>query len=223
MILYKYYSNLNYASNAIKKGEVYLASPQDFNDGFEATLYDEDLRQYIPIDKLHIFCLSPYYLNQSMWGLYANNEQGVCVGYDVPENLINSVRYTNDLITKASIDDAITKAKVPQKKRTLLNNLDIRKKCALLKSEDWLHEQEYRIILDEEDTELISKSGNFFVGLKAVVVYAGRKSEQGNQNFQDLLKICNDKSIKVFGIKRGTNRRCLEKGKQIEYVEPTED
>ena len=84
MILYKYYSNLSYASNDIRKGEVYLSTPQDFNDAFEATLYDEDLHQYISIDKLHILCLSPYYLNQSMWGLYANKEQGVCVGYEVP-------------------------------------------------------------------------------------------------------------------------------------------
>ncbi len=216
MILYKYYSNLSYASNDIRKGEVYLSTPQDFNDAFEATLYDEDLHQYISIDKLHILCLSPYYLNQSMWGLYANKEQGVCVGYEVPEKLINCVRYTNDLITKASIDDAINKAKVPQKKKTLVHDMNIRKKSALLKSEDWLHEQEYRIILDEEDSELISKRGCFFVGLKAVIVYAGRKSVQSNQNFQDLLKICNDKSIKVFGIIRGSKRRCLEKGNQIE-------
>ena len=223
MILYKYYSNLSFATNDIKKGEVHLSSPQDFNDGFEATLYDEDLNQYIPIDNLYILCLSPYYLNQSMWGLYANSEKGVCVGYEVPENLLNSVRYTNDLITKASIDDAINNAKVPQENILLVPDMNIRKKCALLKSEDWLHEQEYRIILDEEDPELISRNSKFFVGLRAVIVYAGRKTEQSNQNFQDLLKICNEKAINVFGIIRGSNRRCLVRGNQIEYVEPTED
>ena len=219
MILYKYYSNLDYAWNDIKKGEVYLSSPEKFNDGFEATLYDEDLAQYITIDNLHILCLSPSCLNQSMWGVYANSEKGVCVGYEVPENLLNSVRYTNEVITKASINDAMAKASLPQD--LLFHNMNIRKKCALLKSEDWLHEREYRIILEKEDSELISKGGNYFVELKAVVVYAGRRSEQSNVNFQKLLEECDRKSIDVYEINRGTNRRCLEKGDPIKYVKTT--
>ena len=223
MLLYKYYSNINYALNDIKKGEVYLSSPESFNDGFEATVYDEDFAQYNITENLHILCLSPSFSNQSMWGVYANSEMGVCIGYDVPDYLLNNVRYTNEKITKTSIDEAITKAHVPQDVIIPIHNISIRKKSALIKSEDWLHEKEYRIILEEEDSELISKLGTekqeFFVKLNAVVVYAGRRSKHNNSNFKELLKICYDKSIDVFEIKRGVYQRCLVKGKSIKYEE----
>lgn len=215
MILYKYYSRLDYAHDDIRKKEVYMSSPQDFNDGFEATLYDEDISQYIMIDDLHILCLSPFYLNQNMWGSYANSEKGVCIGYKIPKALLNSVRYSNELITKASIDEVMKEAKVPQSEVLPINTKSIRKKCALLKAEDWLHEEEYRIVLDSSDVELIKKNGKYYVKLEAVKVYIGRKTDQGRDNYQKLMDECKKQSIEVYEIIRGTNRRCLEVGNKI--------
>lgn len=202
--LYKYYSNYNYAIDAIQNKRIYLTKPSDFNDIYDsASYFTEDslkrlcntsynicqiMKGFLPsryhyaledcqskvdkdpfsiydvieylcgyddsfqkkelvaecifgttrgalvqADNNKISCFSEKWDSLLMWAYYANSGAGVCLGFDftLDKGLkahCHKVQYSNDFILGPLNFDHYFR-----------------------KSEQWSHEQEWRIVCDTKE------------------------------------------------------------------------
>lgn len=120
-ILYKYYS---YAGGkaALRSQNLGFRKPEYFNDPFELTALSnsvgpvgkqETLKARIDQlkDQVAILCMTRIALNPLMWAHYADQHQGLVIGYDVSGPFLNSPEY--NLITVDSGDVLYTNTKTP--------------------------------------------------------------------------------------------------------------
>jgi len=119
-----------------------------------------------------INCFSKSWNNLLMWAHYANKHKGLCLGFDIPDELVCEVNYTMEL---PSADEFFRELSTST---NLLTHIDeFKKKFMLTKSSDWNHEEEYRAFLKLENTET---DGNYYINfsdqLKLKEVIIGVKS-----------------------------------------------
>lgn len=126
-----------------------------------------NLRKYI-VEKNHLLSLTTDCMNESMWGLYAGNYNGICIGYEVDftnsfmpkriefsnKNETLNVKITNHIINFQQIKYD-NKGNHPlqlfkDRKSQIVNvnyNLTHKKKC-------WATEHEYRALFQDTDFQL---------------------------------------------------------------------
>ena len=139
-----------------------------FIEGFKRTAIDL-------VEVNHILSLTPDCYNESMWGLYAGNYNGICIGYSIPETdlafLPQKIHFTskdtNDVFSQVnqpisfeevSYDNNGDKPlqifrSYSEQVKSVAYNLTHKKKC-------WINEHEYRAII--HDTDFYNTMGNDF-------------------------------------------------------------
>lgn len=202
-LLYKYYSTENeYAINNIENGNICFSPIESLNDPFEgvgAYLYEvsreeqdywnsigsdvpkliskrfsEDVRDVVNF-QYRVFCATKKCDNPLLWAYYANSHKGFCVGYK-KENIskvssnIFDIEYISQMCS--------------------INDLDVNTYIKLLKvkSTDWKHENECRVIYQLNDSDVSALKPN---------VYLDEESQ------------CKEKMYKLCGYVQTNNLRTL--------------
>lgn len=154
-----YLTGAQFALSNLALRRIKIARFEDLNDPFEllgVDVGDRDHRAAFRETKEQInknkglICFSKSWGNPLMWGHYAEKHTGVCLGFDVPDNLLAPVIYAKSLL-KMEIDP---KSKKPKPTEKVMNQL-LRTKFF-----DWKYEDEMRLFVDlDHDTV---ESGKYF-------------------------------------------------------------
>lgn len=173
--LYKYFSSIENAKQALKRGALYLDDPTDYNDPFEAILSDSSGKS-----KYKMSCFCEEWDSILMWSYYANKHKGVCLEFDVSKldksyNLFEKLRPVHYSLTRPPISDSVP---------------EDRARCLLTKAAVWGHEHEWRLILSTTQ-EWLS-----FDCISAV--YFGLRTDFSQKNISELINLADKKGISKY-------------------------
>jgi hypothetical protein len=155
-----YLTGAQFGLSNIALRRIKIARFADLNDPFELMGVDIGDRRYrkafhetktqINEDK-GLICFSKSWSNPLIWGHYAEKHMGICLGFDVPAELLAPVIYTDHLL-EMEVDP---RKKVPKPTQKFMDAL-LRTKFS-----DWKYEDEMRLFtrLDHDTVE----SGNYFL------------------------------------------------------------
>ena len=173
-----YFTSSNYGLDNIENQHLKIAEFQNLNDPFEllgVEMSDKDVRKAIEFEKSIIaknkglICFSENKYDPVQWAHYADNHKGVCLGFDIPENKLNKVKYVSSRLAKSTLDD-------PEKMKTLLTT----------KFKHWEYEKEYRLVIDISNRS--RNNGLFFEKFKSEIclkeIYIGCRSELTFENIK---------------------------------------
>lgn len=171
-ILYKYYSCAG-GKAALRSRNLGFRKPEFFNDPFELTALSnsvgpvgkqETLKRRIDQlkDQVAILCMTRSALNPLMWAHYADQHQGLVIGYDVSGPFLNSPVY--NLITVDAGDVLYANTKTPfalnPESMEAMNGLyqhamgfervdadrALARSLFLTKHASWVYEEEVRVV-----------------------------------------------------------------------------
>lgn len=177
-----------HAIDDLKNRHLKIAQFEDLNDPFEMLA----IRLPNPIDRLAftnmkkemskdngLICFSKEWSNPVIWSHYADRHKGICLGFDISENLPDDalipIEYEAERLA-VEILDAEGNLKIDE---TLI------KKISATKYDSWKYEQEVRILvnLNEKDIE----SGFFFFDFEGSLML--REVILGAERNKDVSKI----------------------------------
>lgn len=224
MKLYRYRPLNQFTLNEILKQEWWLSDVKSFNDPFELEYRDvwklereEDMpydlpdfrskqrKMYNDLDgKLGIVSLSQTYQNILMWSHYADSHKGVCIEYEINEELIFDEKSYSDASTYRYRKVAYSEGnKLPQ--ITGLGESHDFILCT--KSNDWRYEKEIRFLSAENNVLRNS--------LPITKIYVGLRFPKENIH---LIKSVS-KNIPVCFVSKKKDKYELEEGGEINIVE----
>lgn len=155
-------------------------------------------------------CFSADFDNQLMWAHYANKHTGFCIEYDIRNNdnkqFVTSlwpVIYTDE---RPEFEDSVyeyydeTLPRRPSREEVINNNDVFMQKLLLTKSIDWERENEWRLIVDDENfPEFDKNTGNFKLNNGVTKIILGCKSKEVNVN--KMREFCKNSKIKLSKMK----------------------
>ena len=205
--LYKYV-NTKYLASILKNQELYMDDGSNFNDPFELLMIDKNTNEVEQIKGLHILSLTNSYIKKLMWSHYTDNHKGVCLTVQVPKKLVYPVCYTSKRVYKdTNIYEKILKQRkgsINQYVKSDYSDLGEDKLIAYVKDSKWTYEKEYRIVLNDDDSEYYrydKTEGKYYFKVKIKNVYMGvRFDENNNISEEELERICSEKDIKISKI-----------------------
>lgn len=154
-----YLTGSQFALNNIALRRIKISRFSDLNDPFEllaVDVSDRQLRDAFRATKNKInqnrglICFSRSWSNPVIWGHYAEKHTGICLGFDVPDDLPSPVIYATKLL-KIERDKETNK---PKPTEEVINTL-LRTKFS-----DWKYENEMRIFVDLDHNTV--ESGRYF-------------------------------------------------------------
>ena len=172
-----YFTPTKYALEGVKNRRLKVAELEKANDPFEflpvrCNKETEEaifraLKQSIS-DDMKMICLSKTYKNPSLWGHYADNCKGICLGFDIEihedkeKNHISKIIYVEDKLDMSAfgfnyVDDVLkyTEEKIHNVRH--------------YKSHHWKHEEEWRIWEAEKNLKLDPITGLYFFPLGSLL------------------------------------------------------
>jgi len=158
----------------LKNRRLKISRLNELNDPFElvaANRTDKNQRaiwngwQRTQIGKWGLICFSKTWKNPVMWSHYADKHKGMCLGFEVPSDLVLQVNYTKK---RLNLDFAKLKKEGKLNKNHMLNIFKT-------KFIDWQYEREARVISYLESPE--PETGYFFHAfdhqIKLTDIYVG--------------------------------------------------
>lgn len=192
IVIYKYCRGLVRDLNTMQQKNIWLSNASSFNDPFDCAylvnkrskeVYPEDesenaLKEYleqqeadrdskIKTNSSFVACFSEICNSSAMWGYYADNHMGLCIGYDLVE-----------LIEKFNIMPVIYSNEVPV---IGMENGVPNMTSVMTKSLEWQHEREWRIFQYDESKQ--GKNG-ILIGeiLPKEIIIGCREKETASRN-----------------------------------------
>jgi hypothetical protein len=159
MLVYRFLSE-QWALEALRDRRLKLALIEELNDPFEllgANLKDKNLRRAFNRVKeemstrVGMLCFSKQWHNPVLWSHYADKHRGICLGFNVPTKLLQSVSY--DLERVAPEDDWL---KAPEELKIERMN-----RFLSTKFRHWEYEAEVRQFFRLKDQD--PQNGHYFV------------------------------------------------------------
>lgn len=174
-----YYTECKYAIDVIENNEIKVCTFFEANDVNEhCNIYsssDPDFNHTLEehkqsVNRRHgVICFSEDWSSSIMWGHYANNHKGICLGFDLEykEDPIYPVIYLNE---KINIDDHYDVKLIngkPAWSREKGDAMQLIENNLRMKSSMWQYEKEHRIFVKLEECKLKSVHSNnlFFYDL----------------------------------------------------------
>lgn len=154
-----YLTDTQFALSNLALRRIKIATFEDLNDPFEllgVDIRDKEYRTAFCEAKEQankskgLICFSKSWNNPVNWSHYAEKHKGICLGFDVPDKLLNPVIYAKSLL-KLKID---LKTKRPKLTEKVLNKL-LRTKFF-----DWKYEDEMRLFVELDHGTV--ESGKYF-------------------------------------------------------------
>lgn len=197
MKVYYFTSDVHAKSN-VQKQRLKISQIDDLNDPYEwhgFDLRDNQFRNAFragvkEIKKsFGIISFSASWQNPVMWSHYGDKHKGICLGFDVDDEHLKPVNYTETVTTAF------------QNPSNFIEFLESggMDKLLTLKYKDWSYEQEVRVIvpLEERDAEtnlyFIPFQGN--ITLREIIL--GHRCSLNPSDFESLLSDC-PSDVKVF-------------------------
>jgi hypothetical protein len=181
-----------HALDDIKKRRIKISEVDQLNDPFELwclSLEDSGLRERLRdykrtmSDHFGLLCFCGSWSNPLLWSHYADKHRGMCLGFDIDENTIKSVKYVKDRpsVGSAAIEDM----------KTLLDHL------LWTKYIDWQYEEELRAWVRFDERDLITKFYfyNFGENLQLKEVVAGPLCELTEMEIREALGTVRDVAV----------------------------
>ena len=177
-----------YGLDNLRRKRLKVATLNELNDPFDflgVYLADRKLRRSFNTMKKELsashglLCFSKSWENPVLWSHYAENHKGICLGFDIPDEILGEVNYSP---TRLEVDDAIwsNPNSVPP---------DEALKLLFTKYEHWDYENEVRCFVSLENKD--SKSGFYFAdfseNLKLTSVIIGAESEISRKTLSETL------------------------------------
>ena len=200
-VIYKYCRGLVRDLNTMKQKNIWLSNASSFNDPFDCAylvnkrskeVYPEAesekaLKEYleqqeadrasrIKTNSSFVACFSEICNSSAMWGYYADNHKGLCIGYDLVE-----------LIEKFDIMPVVYSKDIPviEMENGVPNMASV-----MTKSLEWQHEREWRIFQYNE-----GRQGDDGIPIGEIlpkeIIIGCREKETANMNIANRGKISN--------------------------------
>jgi len=201
MQVYKYRSNYYLDLKLLSRNKIYTPNKHQLNDPFEgivtAKIYD-DYKQlehilspteyerkinlinklYIQIGYIGIYSMSKTFQNELLWSYYANSHKGFCIEYESCEMILE----TSKSIIFPKIIEIDYKIDPPIYSLEGMDNIDYDRFLTLLigtKSFPWKHEEEIRLLFNENGEQEISNTS-----IKSIIFGACASNEDINNTMK---------------------------------------
>ena len=207
MRLYHYLES-KWALDDIRRGRVKFSNVEDVNDPYEwACVFSHhkpsqralDKTRRVQVERAGVLSLSRSWNNVLMWSHYADKHKGICLGFDVLDELTSEVAYVGEVLEVGNLSE------VPRDEKE-----KIVERLLHAKYKGWCYEKEVRMHgeMKEKDEETGLYFMNFDERLKLKEVITGarfpmskRPIEDALKGYSDDLKIVNaSRSLKSFEI-----------------------
>lgn len=193
----KFFDKHIYDIDNLYQNKVWASAASKFNDPFDCrplinvdSPYDEDkVKEFYKtllklgnkfMEHTYVSCFASKGDSLCMWSYYADNHKGICIEYDsdtlIAGELVVPVDYSSETF-------CISKE---------VDHEKILMKGTLTKSEDWKHEEEWRMV-SCEDPNLPVKNGKFLKSCKPSKVYLGCRSE--DYLIKEVIKYCKKEKV----------------------------
>lgn len=183
MLVY-YFTDAKYGLINLESKHLKVSDFSNLNDPFELLgieMSDKDIRSALQFEKSLIaktkglLCFSENKYDPVQWAHYGDNHQGVCLGFEIPEERLKKVKYVSSRLAKSTLHE-------PDKQEKILTT----------KFKHWGYEQERRMILSLDSRininglafekfshEMILKE--IYIGCKSVLSFSDiqKKYESG--------------------------------------------
>jgi hypothetical protein len=168
-----HYLEAKWALDNIRRRRLKLSKIDDMNDPYEWNCVHVDNKSsHLALDRTRTYavenhgalCFSRSWNNILMWSHYGERHKGICLGFDVPDENTQEVKYVDDVFVVGNLDD------VPvEERRKILHHL------YWTKYRGWCYKEEVR--LNASRDEIDEETGKYFVSfseqLKLKEVIAG--------------------------------------------------
>lgn len=212
MRVYKFL-NAKYGLKALENRRLKIARISDLNDPFEllgTDLSNQELRTAFvemknALDKNHgLLCFSKRWRNPVLWSHYSDGHRGLCLGFDVPDELLMGVTYSGKRTTSEKLFSKDQSVREREMNRLLST-----------KFSHWRYENEVRCFVSLEDEDPHNgfyflefsnemKIAQILVGAEACISRRDVEEALGGENAQ-VERIKMRAAFKTFNVVR--NRR----------------
>ncbi|WP_394179564.1 DUF2971 domain-containing protein [Marinomonas posidonica] len=202
-----HFVNDSYGKQNLEKKRLKVARIMELNDPFEflgMDLTDRVARYAINKTKedlnkgYGILCFSKNWKNPVQWAHYADKHKGICLGFDIPDHLLNKVEYINERISYSGGEFTLKEIMI----------------FFTSKFKHWEYENEYRCF-----SELINKDGDLYFSkfsstliLKEVIVGAS-----SNLNITDIASLV-DEEVEIFKVRPAFKTFQMVQNKTIKKI-----
>ena len=183
-----HYLEAKWALDDIRRRRLKLSKIDDMNDPYEwkcVRALDEPSQWALEKTEIEIVeiysvqCYSRSWNNVLMWSHYGDRHKGICLGFDIPDDLTREVQYLESPELVENVADASTEEKI-----RLIDLL------MGAKYHGWSYEQEIRV--NASRTDMDEETHQYFVDfserLKLREVIAGAKFSMSKGPIEDALK-----------------------------------
>jgi len=183
-----HFLNSEYGLKDLREKRLKVSSIMQLNDPFEflgIDLANPVLRKSMKLEKkklakqVGLICFSRNWQNPVQWAHYANNHKGICLGFDIPDDLLETVTYVEERITAQNVPEADNIAKL-----------------LTTKFSHWSYEEESRMFVDlgELGEGFHYKSFSESLTLKQVII----GSRSGTTKGKIVESYGSEKEIEIF-------------------------
>jgi hypothetical protein len=156
----------------IEKRRLKIAIIDELNDPFEFLPFEISntlLRQKILKAKTEyskkegLLCFSKSWSSPVQWAHYADNHQGLCLGFDIPDDHLNKIIYSSSRLSQEVVSISNNSS----------INEDLIKKLLTIKYYHWQYENEFRKFVTLVDAD---KRGKYFFEYFRIILSSNRLS-----------------------------------------------
>lgn len=162
----------------LRNRRIKISTIEDLNDPYELQglqLINKEYRVAFRRMKqqLHknrgVLCFSRSWKNPVLWSHYGDKHRGICLGFDVPDHMLEPIRYV----------EAMKLVDLDLKNATTQLDVNIMNKLIHQKYKDWSYEEEWRgwTTLDDKDKKTGCYYLDFSDNLKLKEIIVGPRSE----------------------------------------------
>jgi hypothetical protein len=174
MKIYKYHSINIFLLHSLRKKEHWCSRFDLLNDPYELYFIDQtDNKVFKNLTQgVCVCCFSKTMSEILMWSHYADNHKGVCLEFEIDEELVKGflleMKYNNELTVLDKIE--------LHNNGTLNLNIETNAKFLITKFKNWEYEQELRFNMINDDHEKIGKTNGYIGNLTSI--YFGTRASQ---------------------------------------------
>lgn len=190
-----YYTSKHFGMKSLFEKRLKVARYSDLNDPFELLPYQQGNRNnrkifdtvFKAFDQAQgVLCFSESYKITLMWSHYADKHKGMCLGFDIPDDLVTKIKYRQKRLP-------------PPSKIQSSNFMD---EVLSVKHSGWRYEKEYR--LDVPLKVAAHRDDIYYMNFDALVslreIILGCKCKASIEDIQDSLGVPKN-SVSIYAVR----------------------
>ncbi|WP_175726375.1 DUF2971 domain-containing protein [Burkholderia ambifaria] len=181
MKLYRYRQINTNTFSEIAERQAWFSKYSELNDPFEGRYVNKssDIGMDVLIQKIRVCCFSKRNDNLLLWAHYAENHRGVCLEYDIPDEIFRTQFFPINYSATQPVIEKINRYPVGDVNAGSLL-MTMKDAVFLMKSEDWKYEEEWRMLRITE--RLAEKGEKHAIPGNLSAVYFGLHTSEAAKN-----------------------------------------